>query len=63
MALELGPHRGGGVVIGQLQLDRAEAGSGRCAEALDQRPFGEEVSEVGGEARHAGHLAMGIRST
>jgi hypothetical protein len=51
------------VVIGQLQLDRAEARGRRRAEALNQRPFGEEIGEVGGEARHAVHLAMNIGST
>jgi hypothetical protein len=51
------------MVIGKLQLDRAEAGGGRRAEALDERTLGEEIGQVGGEARHERHLAMGIRST
>jgi hypothetical protein len=52
--VELRLHRGRGVVIGKLQLDGAEAGRGRRRETLDQRAFGEEISQVGCKARHAG---------
>ena len=50
--LDLGPHRRRRVVVGELQLDRLEARRGRGAEALDQRPLGEQISEVGGETGH-----------
>jgi hypothetical protein len=41
------------MVIGKLQLDRAKAGRGRGGEPLDQRPLGEQVGQIGGEAGHA----------
>src|SRR5262249_48092365 len=52
VAIELGLHRGRRMIIGKLQLDRLEAGGGRGGEPLDQRTFGEEISEIGGEAGH-----------
>ena len=58
VAIELGPHGGGRVVIGQLQLDRPEAGRGRRRETLDQRAFGEKIGQVGGEARHRQRLRL-----
>jgi hypothetical protein len=36
-----------------LQLDRAKSGGGRCGEPLDQRPLGEQIGQIGGEAGHA----------
>jgi hypothetical protein len=50
--VELGFDRGGRVVIGKLQFDRLEARRRRRAKALEQRPLGEEISEVGGKARN-----------
>ena len=50
--IELGLHGRGRLVVGKLQLDRAEAGVGRRREALDQGALGEEISQIGGEARH-----------
>src|SRR5262249_40817203 len=35
-------------------FDRAKSGGGRCGEPLDQRPLGEQISQIGGEAGHAG---------
>lgn len=52
MAIEFSAHRGWRGVVGELQLDRAKSCRGRCAEALDHRPFSEEIAEVGGEAGH-----------
>ena len=54
VTVDLGPQRGRRVVIHELQFDRPEARRGRGAKALDQRTLGEQVAEVGGEARHSG---------
>jgi hypothetical protein len=35
------------------QFDSAKAGSGRSAEALQKRPFGEQQAEIGSKAGHA----------
>jgi hypothetical protein len=40
------------VVVGELQLHRLEAASGRRGEPLDQRPLGEQIGDVGGETWH-----------
>jgi hypothetical protein len=53
MPLQLGLHSEWRHVVGILQLDRAEACRSRRAKALDQRTFGEQKGEVGGEAGHA----------
>src|SRR5262245_24567644 len=50
------------MVVWKLQLDRAEAGGSRRAEALEQRALGEEIGQIGSEARHEKDLAMGMRS-
>src|SRR5262245_10016646 len=52
--VELDLNRRRRVIIGDLQLDRAKSGGGRCGEPPDQRPLGEHISEIGGEAGHAG---------
>jgi hypothetical protein len=52
MLLDLGPNRSRRLVVGKLQFHRLEAGRSRGAEALNRRPFGEEIGEIGGETRH-----------
>ncbi len=41
------------MVIGQLQLDRREAGRGRGGKPSEHPVFGEEIGEIGSKARHA----------
>jgi hypothetical protein len=53
VAVEFGLHRRRRLVIGKLQLDCAKAGRGRRREPLDQRPLGEQIGQIGGEAGHA----------
>src|SRR5579864_2989902 len=62
MALELGRHRRRRDVIRKLQLDRGKARRGGGAEALDQRALGEQMTEIGGKARHGVSLVSGERS-
>src|SRR5205823_5851427 len=45
VAVELGSHGGGGMIVGELQLDGAKAGGSGRRKPLDQRPLGEEVLE------------------
>src|SRR5262249_24511224 len=45
-------HRGGRHVVGKLQLDSLEAGSCRGVDSFEQRPFGEQIAEIGGKTRH-----------
>ena len=58
VTFELGLDGGGRVIIGQLQLDRAEAGRGRRCKTFYQRAFGEKIGQVGGEARHRQRLRL-----
>ena len=55
---QLGLHRGGGNVIGKLQLDGGKAASRRGAKTLEQRMFGEQMAEIGGKARHS--IVLGV---
>ena len=50
--VDLGFQRGRRVIVGRLQLDGLEASRCRRAETLEQRPLGEQISEIGGKARH-----------
>ena len=59
MALDLAADVGRRMVIRDLQLDGLEAGGRGGSEPLEQRPFGEEIGEVGGETGH-GALLYGI---
>jgi hypothetical protein len=52
--VDLGLHGRRRELVGKLQLDRLEAGSGGSADALDQRVFDVEVAEIGRETRHGG---------
>ena len=56
MPLDLAPDIGGGMVVRGLQLDRLEARRRGRREPLQQRKLGEEIGEIGGEARHAPFL-------
>src|SRR5215831_5636327 len=49
---DLGANVGRRVVVGELQLDRLEAGRRSGAEALEQRSLREHVGEVRAKARH-----------
>src|SRR4029078_6300309 len=43
------------VIVRRLQFHRLEASRGGRAEALEQRPLGEQIGQVGGKARHYFH--------
>ena len=45
-------HLGGRDVIGKLQLDAFEAGGSGGVDAREQRALGEQMTEIGGKARH-----------
>ena len=47
--------------VGKLQLDRLEARRRRSAKALDQRPFGEEITKIGCKAGHGISLSTVVR--
>ena len=46
-------------LVGERELDRAEAGLRRLAEALEERHLGEQVGQIGGEPRHRAPVSRG----
>src|SRR5262249_55480440 len=58
VTLELGFDGRRRMIIWELQFDRLEARGGGSAETFEQRTFGEEVHEIGGEAGHVNQLAL-----
>jgi len=50
--LNLPSHGVGRLLVGKLQFDSPEAGSGRRAKPFEQRTVGKQISEVGGKTGH-----------
>src|SRR5262249_60036291 len=56
VAVKLGSHGRGGVVVGKLQLDGAKAGGCRRRKPLNQRSLGEEISKIAAKRGMLGEL-------
>jgi len=52
MCVQTPPQLAGRMIVGHLELDAAESRARRRLEAFEERHFGEEVVEVGGELGH-----------